>query len=96
MQEKELELIKKSNFVLSLKFYGYNKEYYKVLADRVDVLRNTLVHSDEYERSDDCLNELSDILACFHDGVQANRKSIVINSNEERHKVIEYFKIYER
>lgn len=97
LNEKELIAVKKANYVLSLKFNGYNKEVLEMRQKQIQELRNKLVH-EKIDRMQN-LHCLQSILGKFHGLVPATRNHKHIGNGLERHEYIEYFNIgdgYER
>lgn len=88
---KELHAVQKANYVLSLKFNGYNKEQLELKQKRIQELRNKLVH--ERVNRVQNLHSLQSILGKFHGLVPATRNHRHIGCGLERHEYIEYFNI---
>lgn len=90
---KELHAVQKANYVLSLKFNGYNKERLELKQNRIRELRNKLVHEKANRVKN--LHGLQSMLGKFHGLVPASRNHKHIGCGLERHEYIEYFNIGE-
>lgn len=91
LNKRELIAVKKANYVLSLKFNGYNKKQLIDKQKRIQELRNRLVH-ENIDRAD-TLHDLQSALGKFHGLVPATRNHKHIGDGLERHEYIEYFNI---